>query len=97
MSPPVCSVTDPFIYPPPWETEAHRPISENAATEWSDGLPFIHLFKQLWVQTLLGKDLCEKKKICVKKGWGWVALCANLEPPPEYMLSKESKVQPSVT
>ena len=39
----------------------------------------------------------KKNKICVKKGWGWVALCANLEPPPEYMLSKESKVQPSVT
>lgn len=48
---------------------------------------------------LVGKDLCEKKKKknSVKKGWGWVALCANLEPPPRYMLSEESKVQPSVT
>ena len=48
---------------------------------------------------LVGKDLCgkKKKKLCVKKGWGWVALCANLEPPPGCKLSKESKVQPSFT
>lgn len=37
----------PFHLPPSRGTEAHRPILENAATKWSDGLPFIHLFKQL--------------------------------------------------